>query len=85
MAASGKHPTTDEMVRGLWDRQQIGDVMLRFGRGLDLHDWDMYAATLTDPFDVDFFGDDDSADLGAVRQRLSRTADRHASILQLPH
>ena len=36
------------MVRQLWDRQQISDVMLRFGRGLDLHDWDMYAATLTD-------------------------------------
>jgi len=47
--------TTDEMVRQLWDRQQINDVMLRFGRGLDLHDWDMYAATLDDPFDVDFF------------------------------
>ncbi len=43
------------MVRQLWDRQQISDVMLRFGRGLDLHDWDMYAATLTDPFEVDFF------------------------------
>jgi hypothetical protein len=23
--------------------------MLRFGRGLDLHDREMYAATLTDP------------------------------------
>jgi hypothetical protein len=45
---------TDEILRELWDRQQISDVMLRFGRGLDLHDWDMYAATLTDPFDVDF-------------------------------
>ena len=47
--------TTEEMVRELWDRQQISDVMLRFGRGLDTHDWDMYAATLTDPFEVDFF------------------------------
>ena len=47
--------TTEEIVRELWDRQQITDVMLRFGRGLDLHDWDMYAATLTDPFQVDFF------------------------------
>ena len=55
MAASAKYPTTEEMVRELWDRQQISDVMLRFGRGLDLHDWDMYAATLTDPFEVDFF------------------------------
>jgi pimeloyl-ACP methyl ester carboxylesterase len=45
----------EDMVRELWDRQQITDVMLRFGRGLDLHDWEMYAATLTDPFEVDFF------------------------------
>ena len=55
MAVSAKYPATEEMVRELWDRQQISDVMLRFGRGLDLHDWDMYAATLTDPFEVDFF------------------------------
>ncbi len=45
----GRDLSTAEMVRDLWDRQQITDVMLRFGRGLDLHDWDMYAATLTDP------------------------------------
>ena len=48
-------PTTDEIARELWERHQISDVMLRFGRGLDLHDWDMYAATLADPFEVDFF------------------------------
>jgi hypothetical protein len=55
MAASAKYPATEEMLRELWDRQQISDVMLRFGRGLDLHDWDMYAATLTDPFEVSIF------------------------------
>jgi hypothetical protein len=32
---------TDEMIRELYDRQQISDVMLRFGRGLDLHDWEI--------------------------------------------
>ena len=47
-------PTTEDMVRELWDRQQISDVMLRFGRGLDLHDWELYPGTLTDPFEVDF-------------------------------
>lgn len=47
-------PSTEQIVRELHDRQQITDVMLRFGRGLDLHDWDLYAATLTDPFEVDF-------------------------------
>ncbi len=39
MTQSGNsvHPTpaTEDMVRELWDRQQISDVMLRFGRGLD--------------------------------------------------
>ena len=48
-------PSTDKMVRELWDRQQISDVVLRFGRALDTHDWKMYAATLTEPFEVDFF------------------------------
>ncbi|WP_020124142.1 nuclear transport factor 2 family protein [Streptomyces canus] len=50
-----RSPDTDVMVRELWDRQQIIDVMLRFGRGLDLHDWEMYASTLADPFEADFF------------------------------
>jgi len=31
MAASAKYPATEEMVRALWDRQQISDVMLRAG------------------------------------------------------
>lgn len=48
-------PDRDTMIQELWDRQQISDVMLRFGRGLDLHDWDLYAGTLADPFEVDFF------------------------------
>ena len=54
-AVPSNWPPVEEMVRQLWDRQQISDVMLRFGRGLDLHDWDLYADTLTDPFEVDFF------------------------------
>jgi hypothetical protein len=45
----------DQVLAELLDRQRISEVMLRFGRGLDLHDWDMYAATLDDEFDVDFF------------------------------
>jgi len=46
---------TAQRVQIMWDRQEISDVMLRFGRGLDLHDWDLYASTLHDPFEVDFF------------------------------
>ena len=46
---------TDEMIRELWDKQKITETMLDFGRGLDLHDWGLYASTLTDPFEVDFF------------------------------
>ncbi len=39
----------------LWDRQEIGATMLRFGRALDTHDWPLYEACFTDPFEVDFF------------------------------
>ena len=46
--------STEEIIGQLWDREQISDVMLRFGRSLDLHDWETYASTLTDPFVVDF-------------------------------
>ena len=49
---------TAHHVQVLWDRQEISDVMLHFGRGLDLHDWDLYASTLHDPFEVDFFDPD---------------------------
>ena len=89
---SPARPSVDDMVRELWDRQQISDVMLRFGRGLDLHDWELYAATLTDPFEVDFF------DLtgrpaavttpkvwARVRPRLPGATGGHAPVLQLPH
>lgn len=72
MAASGKYPATEEMVHELWDRQQISDVMLRFGRGLDLHDWDLYAATLTDPFEVDFFDLTGRAPATKRRQKSGR-------------
>ena len=50
-----QQPTQEQMLRELWNRQLISDVMLRFGRALDLHDWAMYADTLADPFEVDFF------------------------------
>jgi hypothetical protein len=45
----------DAVLTELLDRQRINEVMLRFGRALDLHDWAMYAATLDDEFDVNFF------------------------------
>lgn len=44
-----------DAVAEILDRQRISEVMLRFGRALDLHDWDLYAATLCDEFEVDFF------------------------------
>lgn len=52
---AGSRPDDQQMLHELWDRQEISDVMLRFGRALDLHDWDMYSATLADPFEVDFY------------------------------
>ena len=85
MAAAGKYPTTDDMVRELWDRQQISDVMLRFGRGLDLHDWDMYAATLTDPAPTAFlekFGDSSiDFELVAWSEKMSSRPRRYKSDL----
>jgi hypothetical protein len=38
----------------LWDKLAVEDVMLRFGRALDLHDWAMYRDTLLDEIQVDF-------------------------------
>jgi hypothetical protein len=38
----------------LWDKLAVEDVMLRFGRALDLHDWAMYRETLLDEIEVDF-------------------------------
>ncbi len=50
MTTEALDPVTAQRVQILWDRQEISDVMLRFGRALDLHDWDLYASTLDDPF-----------------------------------
>ena len=76
---SGSVSTTEEILRQLWDRQQISDVMLRFGRGLDLHDWDMYAETLTDPFSPT--GTATTTTSGASRARAS-TSGRYCSSLK---
>lgn len=48
------HRSAEQVVQEMYDRQQVSDVMLRFGRALDLHDWEAYADTLADPFEVDF-------------------------------
>ncbi len=50
MTTEALDPVTAQRVQILWDRQEISDVMPRFGRALDLHDWDLYASTLDDPF-----------------------------------
>jgi hypothetical protein len=55
MTTEALDPVTAQRVQILWDRQEISDVMPRFGRALDLHDWDLYASTPDDPFEVDFF------------------------------
>ena len=43
-----------DLLRELWDRSQIDQLMFRFGRALDLHDWPMYRSTFVDRIDVDF-------------------------------
>lgn len=44
----------DEIVQILWQERRVNQVMLQFGRALDLHDWDMYANCFLEEFDVDF-------------------------------
>ncbi len=82
---------TNAMIE-LMDRQRITDVMLRFGRGLDLHDWDMYASTLADPFEVDFFDltgpgalGHHASSVGPSSPREPATTGRDAPILEFPH
>lgn len=38
----------------LWDKLAIDQLMLQFGRALDLHDWDAYRACFVDELEVDF-------------------------------
>jgi SnoaL-like domain len=45
---------TETQIQELWDQKEIEKLMLRFGRGLDTNDMDLYASCFTDPFTVDF-------------------------------
>lgn len=45
---------TDTQLQQMWDQQKVERLMLRFGRGLDTNDMDLYASCFTDPFTVDF-------------------------------
>ncbi len=38
----------------LWNEREINLLMLRFGRGLDTHDWSAYLECFLDEFEVDF-------------------------------
>ena len=46
--------TLEKKVDLLWDKLAITELMLSFGRALDLHDWELYKSTLSDPLIVDF-------------------------------
>ncbi len=43
-----------DQLRELSERAAIDQLMLRFGRALDLHDWPMYRSTFLDRIEVDF-------------------------------
>lgn len=43
-----------EKLAILWDERAITQVMLRFGRALDLGDWPAYRSCFTDPVSIDF-------------------------------
>jgi hypothetical protein len=55
MVTGALDPRAAQRMQILRDRQEIGDVVLRFGRAPDLHDGDLYASTLDGPSEVDFF------------------------------
>lgn len=43
-----------EMIEALWTRSEIEQVMLNFGRALDLGDWPLYRSCFADRFRVNF-------------------------------
>ncbi len=54
VAAPKEASMAQDLLRELWDRSQIDQLMFRFGRALDLHDWPMYRSTFLDRIDIDF-------------------------------
>ena len=47
-------PSQSQMLELLWTRSEIEQVMLNFGRALDLGDWPLYRSCFADRFRVDF-------------------------------
>ena len=50
----GNVPSHEQMLEALWAKSQIEQVMLNFGRALDLGDWRLYRSCFTDQIRVDF-------------------------------
>ncbi|MTD52939.1 nuclear transport factor 2 family protein [Amycolatopsis pithecellobii] len=44
----------DVRLRRLLDRAEIGDVQLRYARGTDSHDWELFRSCFTDEVEIDF-------------------------------
>jgi hypothetical protein len=44
----------EQMIEALWSRSEIEQVMLNFGRALDLGDWPLYRSCFADRFRVNF-------------------------------
>ncbi len=47
-------PSHEYMIETLWTRSEIEQVMLNFGRALDLGDWPLYRSCFADSFRVNF-------------------------------
>ena len=80
-----QRPDHEDMVRELYDRQAVSDVVLRFGRALDLHDWDLYASTMADPVEVDFFDLTGQPATTTTPQAFARFADACLQRLTVMH
>jgi hypothetical protein len=50
----GAAPSHGQMLETLWAKSQIEQVMLNFGRALDMGDWRLYRSCFTDRIQVDF-------------------------------
>ena len=68
----------EQKVQILWDKQEIQETKLRFGRALDLHDWELYQTCFVDPFEVDM-----SDFIGRAPTIFDRRKDSHRILLGL--
>lgn len=46
--------TLEARIRQLEDRVAISEIVIKYARGIDLADWELFASAFTDPVHIDF-------------------------------